>query len=143
MNTLVLNCSVLGVTEYDAPPRALSPNFEATPSAVYRVAGSDDVGAVIVSRFDFALTPTPEGVKQRAERAYLLADADASLRCTVTPADGAAFTYPSDFASGRSIRFTPGKGIRDSYLAFSFSALGRLRVDSAEVLTSASKQRKV
>ena len=145
MSTIVFHSSSLGVTEYDRTLRGLAGDNESDRAGVYLVHGEDDDGLPFVSRFSLPLETEGQNAKRVPMSAYVQADTPAQMSCTVSTNAVPVYTYAQQFLSERTRRFIFGRGIRDSYLGFSFfNPLGEaFKVDRVEINTRDSAQRKV
>lgn len=144
MTTLVFHSSTLGATEYATDYRGLAGDYHITADGAFHVEGEDDAGEPIVSSFGMAPVNDGSRYKRRTERAYMQAVSEARFRCAVaTPT--ATYTYDEEKRDGHNRRFIFGRGIRDSYLGFTFSNPDGepFLIDAVEFIDSVSKQRKV
>jgi hypothetical protein len=111
---------------------------------VFQVGGALDVAALIVSTITQGINTEGSALKRVPRSAYVQADSTSVLSATVTTPAG-SWTYPETFRSGRTRRFTFGRGIRNSYIGVGFSNPdgAAFRIDRVEINTSDSAQRKV
>lgn len=144
MKTFVFQSSTQGITEYSAAYTGLSGNFESGATGIYAVAGTTDNGAPIVSSFSLGVGSDGNRLLRTPDRAYVQADSEAVMHCVVTTSRD-SFDYDETFRLNRMRRFIFGRGIRDSYLGFTFSNPdgAPFLIDSVEINDYASRQRKV
>jgi hypothetical protein len=124
MNTLVFNLDNLAVTEYTTPFTGLSGDFESTADGAFKVGGTLDDQAKIVSGFALGLALEASGKQHRAEYLYLHGTGTESASATILDGKGSSFKYTAQPRHAQVSRFVLGRGIRDNYLTVAMSLPG-------------------
>ncbi len=142
-NTIVMNTLTGAVSEYTGFPfQSITPTHAGSAVGLWSLAGERDGDQPILSRFTTAQRQWGDGRQQHVPAVYLSMTGSGQCALTVHGAQG-AWRYPFPvLATGRS-RVTPGRGIRENYLAFTFeNPSGQaFALDRIEILDTPSKRR--
>lgn len=145
MKTIVLNTLTGAVTEYDGFTfQSITPTHAGSVMGLFALGGNLDVAAPIVATVTTAKTQWGASLKKFVEMVYFALSGTGTSTLRVL---GQFKTYSYAFpvrATGES-RCKPGKGIRENYLAFSFSNTdgADFKLDAIEVATAQSTTRRV
>lgn len=113
MNTLVMNLTTLGVTEYDAACTGISGDFEASSEGLFKLAETPDPRR---ASWAFGLQLEKEGRQQRPKYLYLFGQGLDGIEADVADTRGNTYTYPLNMRHDNVGRIQFGQGIRDNYL---------------------------
>ena len=145
MNTIVCNTLTGAVSEYDWPAwQSITPTHAGSASGLYAFGGDTDAGQPIVADIRLPTTLRESTLQQSIQLAYLSMHGCGSACFSVHGArESWRYSFPLR-ASGQT-RCPVGRGIRENYLGFGLSnpAGQPFTLDRVEVLTSASKTRRV
>lgn len=144
MNTIVLNTLTAAVSEYSSFDfQSITPTHVGSATGLYALGGNLDVAAPIVSTVTTGKTLWGGTLKKRVEMVYFAMKGAGSAALTVL-GKAVSYTYPFPVRASGESRAKPGQGIRENYLAFSFSNPGGedFQLDRVEVSVAQSNSRR-
>jgi len=117
MTTIVMNTLKAAVTHYDWSFQSITPTRAADGANLYALGGDTDAGAPIDAEVRTGRTAV--GSRSAVEEVYYGMAGAGTARCVVEGISG-VFSYPFPVRAQGGSRGVPGKGVRESYLAFGF-----------------------
>ena len=142
---IVMNTLTGAVSEYtNFAFDSLTDTHAGNATGLYTLGGDTDNGAEIVSEVVTGKTLWDSSLKKRLDHVYFSMKGEGTGELIVRgEADDYRYAFPVR-ASGQS-RATPGKGIRENYLAFGFSNANgdAFTMDRIEVGVAQSQNRRV
>lgn len=145
MNTTVLNTMTGAVSEYDGFAfQSITPTHAGDVAGLFLFGGDTDAGAPIVASAVTGKTLLGESVKKIAQVVYFSIKGSGNSTMTVF-GESASYSYPFPVRPSGESRSTPGKGIRENYLAFGYSNTdgADFQLDRIEVKIASSTTRRV
>lgn len=146
MTAIVMNTLTGAVSEYSGFDfHAVTPTQAGTATSLYTFGGDTDAGVPIVGRFETGKTLWGSALKKRVEVVYFGTPVGGGLGTLTVQGDASTYQYEVTMRPQGMSRGKPGKGIRESYLAFGFSKQdgGAFTVDRVEVMIASSNTRRV
>lgn len=144
MNTIVLNTLTGSVSEYDNFFfQSITPTHAGSDTGLYAFGGDLDVTAPIISVVTTGKTIWGATLKKFIEMVFFALQGSGNATLTVLgKSTNYAYSFPV-LPAGES-RSKPGRGIRENYLAFSFSNTdgADFRLDRVEVAVAQSTTRR-
>lgn len=144
MNTIVLNTLTGAVTEYsNFDFQSITPTHAGSDTGLYALGGNLDVAAIIVSTATTGKTLWGSDLKKMLGLVFIAMQGTGNAALTVI-GKAASYTYAFAVLAAGVSRSQPGKGIRENYLAFSFSNPdgADFRLDQIEVTVNPSTTRR-
>ena len=144
MNTIALNTMTGAVTEYTGFGfQSITPTHAGSSLGLYALQGDTDNGMPIVSTVETGKTEWGSSLKKMVTAAFLALKTQGSATFTVT-GESSSHTYIVTYRGSGQARATPGRGIRENYLAFGFSNPdgSDFQLDRIEVEIAQSKNRR-
>ena len=140
--TIVLNTLTGAVSEYsNFEFQSITPTHGGSVTGLYALGGNLDVAAPIVSTVTTGKTLWGGTLKKRVEMVFF-AMKGAGIAALTVIGQAVSYTYPFPVRAAGESRSKPGQGIRENYLAFSFSnpdgedfQLDRIEVSVAQSTT--------
>ena len=121
MNAIVMNTLTGAVSEYDSFGfDTITATHAGSEDGLYLLDGGTDDGAIITSTVLSGKTLMGTAQKKRLSSIYFSVRGAGDGQCVVA-GENSAHTYPFPIRPTGESRATPGKGIRENYLAFGFS----------------------
>lgn len=132
------------VTEYDWAFQSITPTHAGDALGLYDLAGDLDGDALIVARVMTGTVLRKDSLKMSPQMLYFSMRGDGIADAIVKSRDN-EWSYPLLVRSSGESRSTPGKGIRETYLAFGFETPGGedFTIDRIEALVAKSATRRV
>ena len=145
MNTIVMNTLNGAVTEYTGFGfQSITPTHAGSATGLFALGGNLDVDAAIVSLVKTGKPSQNESHKKFIDKVFLGVKGTGAFRLTVH-GETTNYVYTSSPAPDGVARVQPGRGIRETYLAYGFSNPDgqSFRLDYVEALQSTSISRRV
>lgn len=141
MTAIVLNTATGAVTEYDWSFQSLTPDVAGSASGLFALGGGTDAGAAIAGEL---LTGKPGGETLQAIGNVFVAGSGEGAGVLIVEGKDDQWEYPVAARSSGVARATPGRGIRESYLAFGYRnvAGADFRIDRIDIELTPSKTRR-
>jgi hypothetical protein len=143
-NAIVMNTLTGAVSEYsNFEFQSITPTHAGSDTGLYALGGNLDVLAPIVSTVTTGKTLWGGTLKKFVEMVFFALQGSGNAALTVI-GPAASYTYPFPVRASGESRSKPGKGIRENYLAFSFSNTdgADFRLDRMEVSVAQSTSRR-
>lgn len=144
MNTIALNTLTGAVSEYNNFDfQSITPTHAGSATGLYALGGDTDATQPIVSTVTTGKTLWGASLKKFVEMVYFAIKGSGTSTLTVH-GETASYAYPFPVRPAGESRAKPGRGIRENYLAFSYSnADGKdFRLDRIEVASAPSTSRR-
>ena len=144
MNTIALNTLTGAVSEYsNFSFQSITPTHAGSATGLYALGGDTDATQPIVSTVTTGKTLWGASLKKFVEMVYFAIKGSGTSRLTVH-GETASYAYPFPVRPAGESRAKPGRGIRENYLAFSYSNTdGKdFRLDRIEVASATSTSRR-
>jgi hypothetical protein len=121
MNTIVLNTLTGAVSEYTHFGfQSVTPTHAGSATGLFTLGGDTDDGLPIVSAVTTPKTLLSVSLKKFVELIFLSVKGSGTSAMTVI-GESASNTYPFPVRDTGESRCKPGRGIRENYLAFTYS----------------------
>ena len=146
MNTLVCNTLTGAVSEYTRHTfQSITSTHGGSATGLVAFGGDTDGGLPIVAELRLPATLRENTLKKHMESAYLSMRGCGCAVFTVFGPNTEAWCYDFPLRESGQTRAVVGRGIRENYLGFGLSnpAGQAFTLDRVEVLTRASKQRRI
>lgn len=144
MNTIALNTLTGSVSEYSGFEfQSITPTHAGSATGLYALGGNTDATQPIVSTVTTGKTLWSTSLKKRIDMVFFALQGAGNAALTVL-GKIASYTYPFPVRASGESRAKPGQGIRENYLAFSFSNTdgNDFRLDRIEVAVGQSDTRR-
>lgn len=144
MTTIVLNTLTGAVSEYsNFDFQSITPTHAGSDTGLYALGGNLDVTTTIVSTATTGKTLWGSDLKKTLGLVFLAMQGTGNSALTVI-GKAVSYTYAFAVLAAGVSRSQPGKGIRENYLAFSFSNTdgADFRLDRIEVTVNQSTTRR-
>lgn len=143
MTTIVLNTLNGAVTEYGWAFQSLTPAHAGDAAGLYTLGGATDAGQPIVATVTTGKTQWGSSLKKFLGVVFFALKSAGTSTLTVA-GEGVGYTYPIVVRAKGESRATPGRGIRENYMAFSYSNAdgADFQLDRIEVEVSQSTNRR-
>lgn len=145
MNTIVMNTLNGAVTEYTGFGfQSITPTHAGSATGLFVLGGDLDVAAKIIALVKTGKPVHNDSRKKFVDKVFLGVKGTGAFRVTVH-GETTNYVYTSSRSGDGIARVQPGRGIRENYLAYSFSnsAGQNFRLDYIEALQSTSNSRRV
>jgi hypothetical protein len=146
MTAIVMNTLTGAVSEYSGFDfHAITPTQAGTATSLYTLGGDTDAGVPVVGRFETGKTLMGSAMKKRVAVVYFGTPVGDGLGTMTVHGDSSTYQYEFTVRAPGVSRCQPGKGIRESYLAFGFSKEdgGAFIIDKVEVMLASSNTRRI
>lgn len=144
-NTIVFNTLTGAVSEYDNYAfQSVTPTHAGSSYGLFLVGGDTDNGSAIVSTVQTGKTTWGSTLKKLLGAVYFSLKGTGTSELTVV-GENASHSYSFPVRDSGESRCTPGKGIRENYLAFQYRNVdgSDFQLDRMEVQTVASNTRRI
>ena len=145
MNAIVMNTMTGAVTEYsNFDFQSITPTHAGSDAGLFLLGGDLDVATPIVSTVTTGGTQWGTSLKKFLGTVYfaLIGTGTSALQVS---GPSASYTYPFTVTDSGESRSTPGRGIRENYLSFSYINTdgADFQLDSIEVTVNSSTTRRI
>lgn len=145
MNTIALNTLTGAVSEYNNFDfQSITPTHAGDATGLYALGGDTDATQPIISTVTTGKTLWGASLKKFVEMVYFALKGSGTSRLTVH-GESVSYAYPFPVRAAGESRSKPGRGIRENYLAFSYSNAddgNDFRLDRIEVAVGQSDSRR-
>jgi len=144
-NAIIMNTLTGAVSEYDGFGfHSITPTHAGSALGLYALGGDSDMGLPIVAVVTTGKTLVGGAQKKAIDSVHFGLKGSGTSTLTVT-GESASYSYPFPVLPAGVSRAKPGRGIRENYLAFSYSNTdgADFQLDLIEIPVEASKNRKV
>lgn len=142
---IVLNTLTAAVSEYDGFGfQSITPGLAGSATGLFALGGNTDAGASIVATVTTGKTLWGGSLKKFVDMVYLSLKGAGTSALTVI-GENAGYTYSFPVRNTGESRVKPGRGIRENYLAFSYSNTDgqAFELDRIEVSANNANTRRV
>lgn len=144
MNAIVLNTLTGAVTEYTAFGfQSVTPTHAGSATGLFTLGGNTDAGLPIVATVTTGKKQWGTSLKKYLGAVFFALKASGTSALAVV-GEGVSYSYPITVRAKGESRATPGRGIRENYLAFGYSNTdgADFQLDRIEVEVAQSKNRR-
>lgn len=145
MTTIVMNTLNGAVTEYDWTFQSITPEHAGTAVGLYALGGDFDADEPIAAEVTTGSKQwTGDSLKNLMAGVYLSISGEGSGELAVYTRQN-TYAYPFDISATGVCRVKVGRGVRESYLAFSLRnvAGAGFRLDGMQTPSTTSKNRRL
>lgn len=143
MNAIVMNTLTGAVSEYENFPfQSITGEHAGSAVGLWHLDGEDDAGQPIFGAISTGKKEWTSSLKKHVEQVYV-AVKGSGCAGVVVHGEQRDWRYSMLIRPSGQSRCTPGRGIRENYLGFSFEATQPFQLDRIEVLVAESKTRRI